>query len=41
MSAADNAVEDNIVDYIAELPNIKNDSFLEELDDDSISTIYT
>lgn len=40
MSAADNAVEDNIVDYIAELPNIKNDSFLEELDDDSISTIY-
>lgn len=40
MSAADNAVEDNTVDYIAELPNIKNDSFLEELDDDSISTIY-
>lgn len=40
MSAADNAVEDNTVDYIAELPNIKNDSFLEELDNDSISTIY-
>lgn len=40
MSAADNAVEDNTVDYVAELPNIKNDSFLEELDDDSISTIY-
>lgn len=40
MSAADNAVEDNTVDYIAELPNIKNDSFLEELDDGSISTIY-
>lgn len=40
ISAADNAVEDNTVDYIAELPNIKNDSFLEELDDDSISTIY-
>ena len=40
MSAADNAVEDNTVDYIADLPNIKNDSFLEELDDDSISTIY-
>lgn len=40
MSAADNAVEDNTIDYIAELPNIKNDSFLEELDDDSISTIY-
>lgn len=40
MSAADNAVEDNTVDYVAELPNIKNDSFLEELDDDSISIIY-
>lgn len=40
MSASDNAVEDNTVDYVAELPNIKNDSFLEELDDDSISTIY-
>lgn len=40
MSAADNAVEDNTVDYIAELPNIKNDSFLEELDNDIISTIY-
>nr|WP_288528465.1 DEAD/DEAH box helicase family protein [uncultured Eubacterium sp.] len=40
MSAADNAVEDNTIDYIAELPSIKNDSFLEELDDDSISTIY-
>lgn len=40
MSAADNAVEDNTIDYIAELTSIKNDSFLEELDDDSISTIY-
>lgn len=40
MSAADNAVEDNTIDYIAELLSIKNDSFLEELDDDSISTIY-
>lgn len=40
MSAADNAVEDNTIDYITELPSIKNDSFLEELDDDSISTIY-
>lgn len=40
MSAADNAVEDNTVDYVAELPNIKNDSFFEELDDDSISIIY-
>lgn len=33
VSAAKNAVEDNFTDYFSELVKIRNDSFLEELDD--------
>jgi len=33
MSAASNLVDDNCTDYLAELMNIRADSFLEELDD--------
>ena len=40
ISAADNATEDNTLDYISDLVRFKYNSFLEELDDDGISTIY-
>lgn len=40
ISAADNATEDNTLDYIADLIRFKYNSFLEELDEDSISTVY-
>lgn len=40
ISAAEIATEDNTVDIVSDLPRAKEDSFLEELDDDSISTIY-
>lgn len=40
MSAADNAVEDNISDYLSDLLMITKDSFLEELDDDIVSSLY-
>lgn len=40
MSAAQNAAEDNLPDYTRDLLYSVNDSFLEELDDDNISSIY-
>ena len=40
ISAADNATEDNTLDYISDLVRSKQNSFLEELDDDSVSTVY-
>lgn len=40
ISAAEIATEDNTVDIVFDLPRAKENSFLEELDDDSISTIY-
>ena len=40
MSAAQNAAEDNLPDYTRDLLYSVNDSFLEELDEDSISSIY-
>jgi len=40
ISAADNATEDNTLDYISDLIRFKYNSFLEELDDDGISTVY-
>lgn len=40
LSAADNVVEDNISDYQSDLLMITKGSFLEELDDDIISSIY-
>ena len=40
MSAAQNAVEDNLPDYTRDLLYSVNDSFLEELDEDNISSIY-
>ena len=40
ISAADNATEDNTLDYIADLIRFKYNSFLEELDEDGISTVY-
>ncbi len=40
MSAAENVVEDNIPDYLSDLLMITKDSFLEELDDDMISSMY-
>lgn len=40
LSAAEIATEDNISDYADVLIKFKQDSFLEELDDDSIRTIY-
>lgn len=40
ISAADNATEDNTLDYISDLIRFKYNSFLEELDDDSVSTVY-
>lgn len=40
ISAADNATEDNTLDYISDLIRSTQNSFLEELDDDSVSAIY-
>lgn len=40
MSAAKNAAEDNLPDYICDLLYSVNDSFLEELDEDNITYIY-
>lgn len=40
ISAAEIATEDNTVDIVSDLPRAKENSFLEEFDDDSISTIY-
>lgn len=40
ISAADNATEDNTLDYISDLVRFKHNSFLEELDEDGISTVY-
>lgn len=40
ISAADNATEDNTLDYISDLIRSTQNSFLEELDDDGISAIY-
>lgn len=40
LGAARNATEDNIPDYIRDLLYSTNNSFLEELDEDTISSIY-
>lgn len=40
ISAADNATEDNTLDYISDLIGSTQNSFLEELDEDGISTVY-
>lgn len=40
LSAAKNAVEDNMADYLSELHHYKEDSFLEELDDLNIEVEY-
>lgn len=40
ISAADNATEDNTLDYISDLIRSTQNSFLEELDDDSVFTVY-
>ncbi len=40
MSAAKNATEDNLPDYTRDLLYSVNNSFLEELDEDNISSIY-
>lgn len=40
ISAADNATEDNTLDYISDLIRSTQNSFLEELDDGSVSAIY-
>ena len=40
ISMAENVVEDNIPDYLSDLLAVKNDSFLEELDNDMISSMY-
>ncbi len=40
MSAAQNAVEDNLPDYLSDLVDGVENSFLEELNEDMISTIY-
>lgn len=40
ISMVENVVEDNIPDYFSDLIAVKNDSFLEELDDDMISSMY-
>lgn len=40
LSAAKNAVEDNMEDYLSELHHYKEDSFLEELDDLNIEVEY-
>ena len=40
LSAAKNAVEDNIQDYLSELKTITEGSFLEELDDLNLEVLY-
>ena len=40
MSAAKNAAEDNLTDYTRDLLYSANDSFLEELDEDNITSMY-
>lgn len=40
LSAAHNAVEDNITDYLADLMDCRKDSFLEELDDLNMEVTY-
>lgn len=40
LSAAKNAVEDNIQDYLSELKNLTESSFLEELDDLNLEVLY-
>ena len=40
MQTAQNAVEDNLPDYLAQLKDCTKDSFLEELDDFNVEVIY-
>lgn len=40
LSAAKNAVEDNMPDYLSELHSCKENSFLEELDDLNVEVLY-
>ena len=40
METAKNAVEDNLQDYLSQLKDCKQDSFLEELDDFNVEVIY-
>ena len=40
MQTAENAVEDNLPDYLSQLKDCTKDSFLEELDDYNIEVIY-
>lgn len=40
LSAARNAAEDNIPDYLSDLLGVKEDSFLDGLEDGSVATIY-
>lgn len=40
MSAAQNAAEDNLTDYLNDLVYISEDSFLEELSEDMIASLY-
>ena len=40
MSAAQNAAEDNLPDYLNDLVYISEDSFLEELSEDMIASLY-
>lgn len=40
MGTAENAVEDNLPDYLSQLKDCTKDSFLEELDDFNIEVIY-
>lgn len=40
MSMSENIVEDNIPDYLSDLLAVSDDSFLEELDEDMISSMY-
>lgn len=40
MSAAQNAAEDNLPDYLNDLVHISEDSFLEELSEDMIASLY-
>ena len=40
LSAAKNAVEDNIHDYLSELPHLTAGSFLEELDEYNVEVMY-
>ena len=40
LSAAKNAVEDNIQDYLSELKTVTEGSFLEELDEYNVEVLY-